>query len=78
VTAVTGELRGIMRHKAEFYDLKNDPGECRNLIDDPSSQKIIEQLKKELANLVQTTGGLPDKMPLDEGVKKELPAASIR
>jgi N-acetylglucosamine-6-sulfatase len=69
---------GPDRHKAEFYDLKNDPGECRNLIDDPSSQKIIEQLKKELANLVQTTGGLPDKMPLDEGVKKELPAASIR
>jgi len=27
---------------------------------------------------MQETGALPDKMPLDEGVKKELPEESIR
>ncbi|MDD4871362.1 MAG: sulfatase [Kiritimatiellae bacterium] len=69
---------GLDRHKAEFYDLKNDPGENRNLIDDPASQRIIQQLKKDLEDLIRATGGMPDKMPVDEGVKKELPAESIR
>ena len=66
------------RHKAELYDLKNDPGESRNLIDDPAYQPVRDRLKKELHRLMQAAGALPDKMPLDEGVKKELPEESIR
>ena len=66
------------RHKAELYDLKNDPGESRNLIDDPACKKVVERLKAELGRLMQAAGGLPDKMPLDEGVKKVLPDEKIR
>ena len=66
------------RHKAELYDLKNDPGESKNLIDDPACKPVVERLKAELNRLMQATGALPDKMPLDEGVKKVLPDEKIR
>ena len=66
------------RHKAELYNLKNDPGELHNLIDDPQYAKQVTKLKAELARLMKSTGGLPDKMPLDEGIKTELPEESIR
>jgi N-acetylglucosamine-6-sulfatase len=66
------------RHKAELYNLKNDPEERRNLIDDPAYGTKIKELQKELARLMKTTGALPDKMPLDEGVKTELPDQKIR
>ncbi len=69
---------GPDRHKAELYDLENDPGESTNLIDDPARSDVVERLEKELARLMQETGALPDRMPLDEGVKKELPEESIR
>jgi hypothetical protein len=35
-------------------------------------------LEIELARLLKETGAAPDKMPLDEGVKKELPDPTIR
>jgi N-acetylglucosamine-6-sulfatase len=66
------------RHKAELYDLKNDPGETKNLIDDPSCAARITELKRELRRLMEATGALPDKMPLDEGIKIELPDEKIR
>ncbi|MBL7133709.1 MAG: sulfatase [Phycisphaerae bacterium] len=66
------------RHKAELYDLKNDPGEAKNLIDSPAHRQELERLKKELDRLMKAAGALPDKMPLDEGIKKELPEDSIR
>jgi arylsulfatase A-like enzyme len=66
------------RHKAELYNLKQDPGEATNLIDDPKCAEVVERLKTELARLMKETGALPDKMPIDEGVKKELPEESIR
>jgi N-acetylglucosamine-6-sulfatase len=66
------------RHKAELYDLQNDPNELRNQIDDPAQKKTLESLAKELRRLMKETGALPDHMPIDEGVKKELPADSIR
>jgi len=69
---------GPDRHKAELYNLKDDPGESKNLIDDPAHADTVATLKKELGRLMQETGALPDKMPLDEGVKKELPEESIR
>jgi len=66
------------KHMAELYDLKNDPNELKNLINDPAQKENIEGLKMELQRLMEETGALPDKMPIDEGVKKELPEESIR
>lgn len=66
------------RHKAELYDLKSDPGETNNLIDDPAYAKVVARLKAELERLIEQAGGLPDKMPLDQGVKTLLPEESIR
>ena len=67
-------------HLAELYDLKNDPGETKNLISDPSKRDLIEKLKAELADRMKATGltSGTDKMPLDEGIKKELPDQKIR
>jgi N-acetylglucosamine-6-sulfatase len=69
---------GPDRHKAELYNLEEDPGERKNLIDDPAYASKVEALQAELHRLMEATGALPDNMPLDEGVKTELPEESIR
>ncbi|HID75915.1 MAG TPA: DUF4976 domain-containing protein [Planctomycetaceae bacterium] len=66
------------RHLAELYDLREDPGETKNLIDDPRYREKVEQLKAELEKLMREADGLPDKMPIDEGIRTELPEPSIR
>ncbi len=68
------------RHRAELYHLKTDPGELRNLADSPDSRMIREQLSIQLAELLAAEGlsGDNDKMPLDEGIKSELPDQKIR
>ena len=66
------------RHKAELYHLKADPLETKNLIDDPAQAPRVAQLRAELQRLMATAGALPDRMPLDEGVKSVLPEKSIR
>jgi N-acetylglucosamine-6-sulfatase len=66
------------RHRAELYDLKNDADERVNLIDDPSHSLVLRSLRLELDRLLRETGGLPDVMPRDEGVKTELPDPAIR
>jgi N-acetylglucosamine-6-sulfatase len=70
---------GPDRHKAELYDLQADPGERRNLIGaEPPSR--VEELAAELARLMAATGLTPDAdpMPVDAGIKKELPDQKIR
>jgi len=69
---------GADRHLAELYDLKNDPGETKNLINDPGHAAKKTELSAELHRLMQAAGALPDTMPLDEGVKQELPDQKIR
>lgn len=69
---------GPDRHKAELYDLKADPLELKNLIVDPAHAAKAVELKAELARLMRETGALPDRMPLDEGVKDVLPDKKIR
>ncbi|MFZ5829292.1 MAG: sulfatase [Planctomycetota bacterium] len=66
------------RHMAELYDLKSDPHELRNVINDPAYAAKVAELKTELERLLKETGAWPDKMPIDEGVKTELPEQSIR
>ena len=68
------------KHLAELYDLKNDPGETKNLINDPKQASKIEELKAELVKQLAAIGlnDSNDKMPLDEGIKSELPDQKIR
>lgn len=40
----------------EFYDLKADPGERKNLIDSPRHQPEIEALRRDLLGMMQATG----------------------
>jgi N-acetylglucosamine-6-sulfatase len=68
------------RHKAELYNLEFDPEERHNLIDNPKYSRVVKELQKELARQMKAVGLTPanDKMPLDEGIKKELPDQKIR
>jgi len=71
---------GPDRHLAELYDLRKDAGELKNLINDPGSASELGKLKKKLAELMAATGLTPetDRMPIDEGIKQELPDQKIR
>ena len=68
------------RHLGELYDLKQDPGENTNLVQRVDYSATVQGLQTELNELMAATGLTPqtDKMPLDEGIKKELPAQGIR
>ncbi len=71
---------GPDRHLAELYNIEFDPEERYNLIDRPKYAGIVQQLRGELTRLMAETGLTTenDKMPLDEGIKQELPDAKIR
>ena len=69
---------GPDRHMAELYDLQADPDESTNLIAHPKQAATVAELQSELNRLMAAADGLPDKMPLDEGIKSALPAQSIR
>ncbi|MEM6364060.1 MAG: sulfatase [Planctomycetota bacterium] len=67
------------RHLAELYDLQHDPDERFNLINDPGRTELIAKLRAELNELIaETHGGKPDQMPMDQGIKGELPDKAIR
>jgi arylsulfatase A-like enzyme len=68
------------RHLGELYDLKQDPDENTNLVRRVDYSAMVQRLQTELNELMAATGLTPqtDKMPLDEGIKKELPAQNIR
>jgi N-acetylglucosamine-6-sulfatase len=68
------------RYIAELYNEKTDPDELHNLINDPQQASRIAELKTQLSQLMNETGLTPetDKMPIDEGIKKELPDQKIR
>jgi arylsulfatase A-like enzyme len=61
------------RHKAELYHLKDDPLEMKNLIGDAKYAAKVKELQEQLLRLQKESGALPDKMPLDEGIKNVLP-----
>jgi len=68
------------RHKAELYNIEFDPEERHNLIENSKYAHVVAKLQKELGRLMKKTGltAENDKMPLDEGIKKELPDQKIR
>ena len=66
------------RHLAELYDLKHDPEERKNLINDPAQAGRVKELQAELARLLVEVGITRDQMPLDEGIKQQLPDQKIR
>jgi len=68
------------KHLAELYDLRADPGELRNLAADPGFAKTRTDLAAQLASLLLAEGLSPDqdRMPLDEGIKAQLPDQKIR
>jgi arylsulfatase A-like enzyme len=68
------------KHMAELYHLRKDPGELRNLANDPKHAATRRQLEQQLAAALAAEGLTPDKdpMPLDAGIKAELPDQKIR
>lgn len=66
------------KHKAELYNVKEDPEERNNLIDNPEHAEQLTSLKRELEKLLAATGASPDKMPKDEGIQQALPDQKIR
>ena len=68
------------RHMAELYHLKQDPLELKNLASDPEYASARRELEQQLSQLMAAEGLTPatDRMPLDEGIKSELPDQKIR
>lgn len=68
------------KHMAELYNLRRDPGELHNLANDPKYAAKRHELEQQLAAMLAAEGLTPDKdkMPLDQGIKTELPDAKIR
>ena len=68
------------KHMAELYDLKHDPQERFNLVRDPKFSQVVAEMKRQLTRLMNASDLTPDndKMPLDEGIGKELPDRKIR
>jgi N-acetylglucosamine-6-sulfatase len=68
------------RHMAELYNIEFDPEERHNLISNPRYADVVKTMQLELVRAMNDVGLTPetDKMPLDEGVKSELPDAKIR
>ena len=80
IHALPARRRRPDRHKAELYNIEIDPEERYNLIDDPKYAGVVKRMQAELLKLMNEVGLTPetDKMPLDLGIKKELPDQRIR
>jgi N-acetylglucosamine-6-sulfatase len=59
------------RFAAELYDLRNDPLEMRNRINDAAAAGTLKKLERELNKLSRQAGG--DEMPVYEGIVNVLP-----
>ncbi len=67
------------KHMAELYNLQDDPEERNNLIKDPQHADLVKELHAELdRRIAEANPDKPDEMPMDEGIKGELPDKSIR
>jgi arylsulfatase A-like enzyme len=68
------------RHMAELYNIEFDPEERHNLIGNPKYAEVLKSMKAELVSVMSSVGlnSQNDKMPIDEGIKQELPDQKIR
>ncbi len=68
------------KHLAELYNLESDPHELHNLADDPDFKEVRRRLEEQLVALLASEGLTieSDKMPIDAGIKTELPDQKIR
>ncbi|MCF7764956.1 MAG: sulfatase [Verrucomicrobia bacterium] len=68
------------RHMAELYNIEFDPDERYNLANNPKYADVLKKMQAELVKALKKTGLTPetDPMPLDEGIKSELPDEKIR
>mgnify|MGYP002631055444 FL=1 len=68
------------RHMAELYNIEFDPDERYNLVNNPKYAGVLKKMQAELVKALKKTGLTPetDQMPLDEGIKSELPDEKIR
>ncbi|MEQ1826136.1 MAG: sulfatase [Pirellula sp.] len=68
------------KHIPEMYDLASDPKELNNLSQDSKFSNVRATLEMQLAKLLASQGHTPDKdrMPIDEGIKSQLPDQKIR
>jgi arylsulfatase A-like enzyme len=68
------------RHQAELYNIEFDPEERHNLIDRPKYATVVRDMQRELLTVLREVGLTPanDTMPLDAGIKQELPDQKIR
>jgi N-acetylglucosamine-6-sulfatase len=68
------------QYRAELYDLTADPAENKNLANDPAYTAALLRMQGELMHAMAGAGLAPpdDKMPLDEGIKQELPDLKTR
>jgi N-acetylglucosamine-6-sulfatase len=68
----------VTPHKAELYNIREDPDELVNLIEDPRHRARVAQMHAELDRQLLALKAWPDQMPLDEGIGQQLPDAGIR
>ncbi|HOZ08485.1 MAG TPA: hypothetical protein PKW75_09385 [candidate division Zixibacteria bacterium] len=54
-----------------MYDLRRDPYEMTNRINDPAAAKVLRQMRRELDRQSRQAG--PDAMPVYEGIVNVLP-----
>ncbi len=66
------------KHMEELYHVTADPDEAVNLIHEPLMKLKAAELRAELDKLILAAGANPDTMPMDEGIKGELPDQKIR
>jgi N-acetylglucosamine-6-sulfatase len=71
---------GPDRHVPELYNIEFDPEERHNLIANPKYASVVNQMRDELQRVMRDVGltAETDKMPIDEGIKQELPDQKIR
>lgn len=69
---------GPLRHMEELYQLSSDPKELNNLATQPAYRETLMAMRQLLHEQLQQTDAIPDQMPLDQGIKGELPEESIR
>jgi len=56
----------------ELYDLKEDPGETKNLANDPAHAATVKKMNAELFQILETTGGMSMPLYPDRGAQQRL------